>query len=80
LGVVALSGGCFANRYLSARLEEALVADGFEVLVHRSVSCNDGGVALGQAAVAAARWARAAGAKAAESVGASDVLGDPRKD
>jgi hydrogenase maturation protein HypF len=56
LNVVALSGGCFANRYLSARLETLLKADGFEVLVHQSVPCNDGGVAVGQAAVAAARW------------------------
>jgi len=58
LGVVALSGGCFANRYLSARLEARLKADGFEVLVHQAIPCNDGGVAVGQAAVAAARWAR----------------------
>jgi hydrogenase maturation protein HypF len=57
LNVVALSGGCFANRYLSSRLEAALVAEGFEVLVHQAVPCNDGGVALGQAAVAAACWA-----------------------
>ena len=81
LGVVALSGGCFANRYLSARLEGQLAADGFEVLTHRSIPCNDGGVALGQAAVAAARWARQDEAKAAEtSMGAGDVSGDTRED
>ena len=56
LKVVALSGGCFANRYLTMRLCEALEADGFEVLRHRVIPCNDGGVALGQAVVAAARW------------------------
>ncbi|MCD4699046.1 MAG: carbamoyltransferase HypF, partial [Phycisphaerae bacterium] len=53
---VALSGGCFANRYLSASLVNLLEADGFEVLTHREIPCNDGGVALGQAVVAA-RWA-----------------------
>jgi len=54
LGVVALSGGCFANRYLTARLAASLAADGFEPLVHRTVPTNDGGIALGQAVVAAA--------------------------
>jgi hydrogenase maturation protein HypF len=52
---VALSGGCFANRYLTARLNESLSAAGFEVLRHRTIPCNDGGVALGQAVVAAAQ-------------------------
>jgi len=55
LGTVALSGGCFANRYLTARLSESLRRDGFEVLTHRTIPCNDGGVSLGQAVVAACR-------------------------
>jgi hydrogenase maturation protein HypF len=50
---VVLSGGCFANRYLSARLTERLEAVGFEVFSHRVVPCNDGGVAVGQAVHAA---------------------------
>ncbi|KPK83797.1 MAG: hypothetical protein AMJ81_07295, partial [Phycisphaerae bacterium SM23_33] len=58
LKVVALSGGCFANRYLSARLGELLRRAGFEVLTHRLIPCNDGGVALGQAVVAAHRLTR----------------------
>ena len=53
LDVVALSGGCFANRHLAARLVALLEADGFEALTHRTVPTNDGGIALGQAVVAA---------------------------
>ncbi len=55
LNVVALSGGCFANRHLMRNLPAELAADGFTVLMHRSIPSNDGGVALGQAAVASAR-------------------------
>ena len=51
---VVLSGGCFANRYLTDRLTEKLVQVGFEVYSHQAVPCNDGGVALGQAVHAAA--------------------------
>ena len=52
---VALSGGCFQNRFLVERASGRLAADGFEVLSHRLVPPNDGGIALGQVLVAAAR-------------------------
>jgi hydrogenase maturation protein HypF len=52
---VALSGGCFQNRLLTESAKVLLEQDGFAVLVHRRVPPNDGGVALGQAAVAAWR-------------------------
>ncbi|MHC4982790.1 MAG: carbamoyltransferase HypF [Planctomycetota bacterium] len=58
LTTVALSGGCFANRYLTARLASALACDGFEVLRHNKIPCNDGGVSLGQAVVAARKALR----------------------
>jgi hydrogenase maturation protein HypF len=52
---VALSGGCFQNRRLSERSLALLRSDGFDVHQHRRVPPNDGGVSLGQAAIAAAR-------------------------
>jgi hydrogenase maturation protein HypF len=52
LETVALSGGCFQNKRLTQRCDELLARDGFEVLVHRAVPPNDGGVSLGQAAIA----------------------------
>ena len=53
--VVALSGGCFQNRLLQREMATRLGAVGFEVLTHRAVPANDGGIALGQLAVARAR-------------------------
>ncbi len=53
---VALSGGVFQNRLLLRRLVRALESDGLRVLLNREVPANDGGVSLGQAAVAA--WRR----------------------
>lgn len=52
---VALSGGVFQNRLLLERLMQLLQTDGFETYTNRRVPPNDGGLSLGQAAVAAAR-------------------------
>jgi hydrogenase maturation protein HypF len=55
LDTVALSGGVFQNLLLTSRVTERLAGRGFRVLVHHRVPCNDGGISLGQAVVAAAR-------------------------
>jgi len=52
ISVAALTGGVFQNRLLTDLCEAALEAEGFEVLTGGLVPTNDGGVALGQAAVA----------------------------
>jgi len=50
---VVLSGGVFQNVRLLTGLARALEAEGFEVFSHRLVPTNDGGIALGQAVIAA---------------------------
>ncbi len=52
---VALSGGCFQNKILLETLAAGLRDSGMKVLMHRHVPANDGGLALGQAAIAAWR-------------------------
>jgi hydrogenase maturation protein HypF len=52
---VVLSGGTFQNRYLLTRTENLLASRGLEVFCNCSVPCNDGGISLGQLAVAAKR-------------------------
>ncbi len=52
LSRVALSGGVFQNRLLTGLVVPRLSALGFEVLRHRRVPCNDGGLSLGQAVIA----------------------------
>ena len=54
LNRVVLSGGCFQNAALLSGLIQALSEEKFEVFAHEQVPTNDGGIALGQAAIAAA--------------------------
>jgi hydrogenase maturation protein HypF len=50
---VVLSGGVWQNIFLMRRTLDLLMEDDFEILIHRMVPANDGGLALGQAAIAA---------------------------
>lgn len=59
-GTVVFSGGCFANRILSAGLGERLRDAGIEVLQARRLSPGDAAIALGQAHVAAMEHAAGA--------------------
>jgi hydrogenase maturation protein HypF len=52
---ICLSGGTFQNRILMGSTLRLLRAAGFEVFTHARIPANDGGISLGQAAVAAAR-------------------------
>jgi hydrogenase maturation protein HypF len=49
---IALSGGVFQNRFLLRKTVGMLKQSGFRVLTHRQVPANDGGISLGQAAIA----------------------------
>jgi hydrogenase maturation protein HypF len=51
---VALSGGVFQNLLLLEAVRGGLEAAGLRVLAHSRLPCNDGGISLGQCAVAAA--------------------------
>ena len=53
LNSVVISGGVFCNRYLANRLIKQLKENDFSVFLNRNVPSNDGGISLGQAAIAA---------------------------
>lgn len=55
IGVAALSGGVFQNQILFEAVADGLRTKGLQVLAHRQVPANDGGLSLGQAAIASAR-------------------------
>ncbi|MCE0483190.1 MAG: carbamoyltransferase HypF [Methylacidiphilales bacterium] len=49
---VALSGGCFQNKYLTERAIRRLREEGMSPYWHQRVPANDGGIALGQVVAA----------------------------
>ncbi len=53
LDTVALTGGVFQNSRLTEVVETGLLGLGLEVLVHSAIPPNDGGISIGQAAIAA---------------------------
>ena len=52
---IVLSGGSFQNRYLVRNLEVNLLKAGYHVYTQQRIPANDGGIALGQLAIAAKR-------------------------
>jgi len=57
LNKVVLSGGSFQNRYLLEKTEKLLSKAGFLVFSQEKIPANDGGLALGQIAIAAKKRA-----------------------
>ncbi|MBT6835801.1 MAG: carbamoyltransferase HypF [Bacteroidetes bacterium] len=53
LNKLALSGGSFQNKYILEKTENKLSQNGFEIYTQNKIPTNDGGIALGQLAIAA---------------------------
>ena len=49
---VVLSGGVFLNEFLSINAKDVLENQGFKVYCNSAIPCNDGGISVGQIAVA----------------------------
>jgi hydrogenase maturation protein HypF len=56
IDAVVLTGGVFQNARLTEIVESALQAVDLDVLVHEQIPPNDGGISIGQAAIAASRY------------------------
>ncbi|HET9795551.1 MAG TPA: carbamoyltransferase HypF [Thermoanaerobaculia bacterium] len=69
---VVLTGGCFQNSLLAERSLDHLGRSGIAALLQRRVPTGDGGIALGQAVVAAARCAK--GSAAAGGVNVHELV------
>jgi hydrogenase maturation protein HypF len=69
---VALTGGVFQNVRLTEVVEATVRAAGYDVLLHRDVPANDGGISIGQAAIAT--WQCLGGRQADGSGVHGDVL------
>lgn len=52
---VVISGGCFQNKRLTEQLQRLFAEAGILLYVPGRIPCNDGGVAVGQLAIAASR-------------------------
>jgi hydrogenase maturation protein HypF len=53
INIICISGGTFQNLYLTETLTQKLESAGFHVFTQSEVPCNDGGLSLGQALIAA---------------------------
>ena len=69
VNMVVLSGGAFMNALLATEAAHGLHQEGFRVFQHRAVPPNDGGLSLGQIAVAAAVISQTPEESAADSNG-----------
>ena len=52
IDAVALTGGVFQNARLTEVVEQEILASGLRVLAHQAIPPNDGGISIGQAAIA----------------------------
>ncbi|MBT3209287.1 MAG: carbamoyltransferase HypF [Bacteroidetes bacterium] len=52
---IVLSGGTFQNKYILEKVEKKLRKEKYKVFSHSKIPTNDGGIALGQLAIAAKR-------------------------
>lgn len=52
INFVALSGGVFQNTILFEGIYNSLIVEGFEVITHKKIPCNDSGISFGQLMIA----------------------------